>query len=537
MGSSAKLFVLIAILLPLSSRAQSELPEIPAADIPAFVDKLETDQQVRRKQLEAPRTNCLGSGDEKQLLQRVSAGALEIPLCPKAVIKLKKPIVFTKPGQKIFTSGLPLGDERATLILSSAEAGFAIESYQPKTEVRNIIVDGNRRSLGYLPPKTVGQALIQLGGEVSGVVVDGVKAGDTRTWSTIALHGGAGHDKGAGCTGAILSNNEIGPAGTSDERWADGISLACRTSVVKNNLIYDTTDGAIVVFGSPGSVILRNVIEQSNDRLLGAIAMVDYAAFNGDFTDTAVLGNLIHGKGGRIAVGIAFGPPVWFGCDSPLSRGKGGIIKYNHITGKKIGYGIAVNGVSDAVVLENRSSAEYSGSPNPSCGLGNASPGPFLISKANSLGSFQPEFREGVLSNIIYIGEGPTVASSSATAGAAEVAGAEEKKKSSSETWLDQVFVSLLGRPTDPVGAEYFQRMLGEKKATQEEIRKSIAMSQEARNKINEIYQKHLGRDGDQAGLDHFQKLMAQGGDLAAVEAAILSSAEYMTKSFRAGKH
>jgi hypothetical protein len=79
--------------------------------------------------------------------------------------------------------------------------------------------------------------------------------------------------------------------------------------------------------------------------------------------------------------------------------------------------------------------------------------------------------------------------------------------------------------------------MISEKKATQEEVRKSIAMSQEARNKINDIYQKHLGRDGDQAGLDHFQKLMAQGGDLAAVEEAILSSAEYMTKGFRAGKH
>lgn len=533
MSLTRKTLILFSLLTPLSVCAQNPLPEIPASEIPAVVDELEADQLARRKALEAPRKDCIGSGDETQILKRVNDGALEIPLCPKATIRLKKPIVLNKPGQKIFTSGLPSGDERATLVLSSAAVGFAIESYHSRTEIRNIIVDGNRRALGYLPAKTEGHALIQLGGEVTGVVVDEVKAGDPRTWSTIALHGGAGHDKGAGCTDAIVSNNEIGPAGTSDERWADGVSLACRRSVVKNNLIYDTTDGAIVVFGSPGSVIIRNVIEQSTDRLLGGIAMVDYAAFNGDFTGTAVLGNLIHGKGGRIAVGIAFGPPVWFGCDSPVSKSKGGTIKYNHITGNKIGYGIAVNGVADAVVLANISTADYSGTPNPSCGLANASPGPFLLSKANSVGNFQPEFREGILSNVIYIAEGPAAKTPSSTGSAGGGETGEKKATPESGSWLDQAFGSLLGRPADPVGAEYFQRMLSEKKATKEEVRRSIATSQEARNKINELYRKHLGREGDREGLDHFQNYLAEGGDLAGVEAQMQSSSEYMTKGFR----
>lgn len=73
-----------------------------------------------------------------------------------------------------------------------------------------------------------------------------------------------------------MENNESGPAGNSNETWADGISLACTNSTVRNNLIIDAPDGGIVIFGAPGSIIEGNIIRAETRTLLGGITMVDY---------------------------------------------------------------------------------------------------------------------------------------------------------------------------------------------------------------------------------------------------------------------
>jgi parallel beta-helix repeat protein len=58
-----------------------------------------------------------------------------------------------------------------------------------------------------------------------------------------------------------IQNNDIGPCGSDTfQQWADGISLSCRNSIVRNNMIQGATDGGIVVFGSPGSQIYNNTI-------------------------------------------------------------------------------------------------------------------------------------------------------------------------------------------------------------------------------------------------------------------------------------
>jgi hypothetical protein len=74
---------------------------------------------------------------------------------------------------------------------------------------------------------------------------------------------------------------ELGPAGQPDGTWADGISLACTDSVVRNNTIVDATDGAIVIFAAPGSIIEDNVIRAETRTLLGGIKLVDYAVYGG----------------------------------------------------------------------------------------------------------------------------------------------------------------------------------------------------------------------------------------------------------------
>ena len=54
----------------------------------------------------------------------------------------------------------------------------------------------------------------------------------------------------------------VGPAGTDAEfQWADGISYACRNGLVQNNTIIGATDGGIVIFGAPGTLVSNNVVQ------------------------------------------------------------------------------------------------------------------------------------------------------------------------------------------------------------------------------------------------------------------------------------
>jgi parallel beta-helix repeat protein len=63
------------------------------------------------------------------------------------------------------------------------------------------------------------------------------------------------------CTNATIQNNDIGPAGSDDfQQWADGISVSCLNSVVRNNMINNPTDGGIVLFGAPGTQVYNNTI-------------------------------------------------------------------------------------------------------------------------------------------------------------------------------------------------------------------------------------------------------------------------------------
>lgn len=89
-----------------------------------------------------------------------------------------------------------------------------------------------------------------------------------------------------------ITNNYIhssghGPSGAQQERrcdtgthfvgeWADGISFACSSSVVSGNTIQDATDGALVIFQSPGSTISNNTIISQDRVAMGGINLVDF---------------------------------------------------------------------------------------------------------------------------------------------------------------------------------------------------------------------------------------------------------------------
>jgi parallel beta-helix repeat protein len=88
--------------------------------------------------------------------------------------------------------------------------------------------------------------------------VEYVHSYDPRSWSCLHIAEGP-----FTCSGITIQNSDIGSCGVFQE-WADGISLSCSNSIVRNNVISDATDGGIVVFGAPGSLIQNNTISVTN---------------------------------------------------------------------------------------------------------------------------------------------------------------------------------------------------------------------------------------------------------------------------------
>ncbi len=99
-----------------------------------------------------------------------------------------------------------------------------------------------------------------MGGPNSDQLIEYVHSFDPRSWSCLHIAEG-----GLLCDNVIVQNNDIGPCGSDVyQQWADGISVSCRSAVVRNNLVNDPTDGGIVLFGSPGSLVENNTIWVTN---------------------------------------------------------------------------------------------------------------------------------------------------------------------------------------------------------------------------------------------------------------------------------
>jgi hypothetical protein len=192
---------------------------------------------------------CLAGGDQNTINDRLKFSGSEAVLCQGAVFELTDPVIINSARQKIYTKGYPEDDLRAVLRIVSADVTTAILMRDSDdVVVSHIVIDGNRPKLGYKE----GEALVYAGGYSKGQVFRAVKITEPRSWSAAHLI--------EPCTEALVEDSEIGPAGMSDYTWADGISLACTNSIIRNNLIVDATDGAIVIFAATGSLIENNII-------------------------------------------------------------------------------------------------------------------------------------------------------------------------------------------------------------------------------------------------------------------------------------
>lgn len=327
--------------------------------------------------------DCIRSGTDVEINTALLGPGARAVLCRGATFRLSHRIVLSSDGQQIYTDHLPTGDSRAHIEVADPSLSTAIFSRASNVTVHHLIVDGARTRLGRDPK---GEALIELGGDVAGIDVDHVRAFDPRGWSILHIFEGSRH-----CNGARVVDNEFGPSGHPDGEWADGISFACRSGVVRHNTISDASDGGIVIFGAPGTLVEDNLIITHSNTLLGGINLVDYRPFDGDYTGTIVRHNRIEAPGGYIKVAIAAGPAVWGASAEHVVRGAA--ITDNIIVGGHMGFGIAADGVADFNITGNKASSRFSGRRDDRCWPGTTPPGhAFVRNAASTSGTFQKEF-------------------------------------------------------------------------------------------------------------------------------------------------
>ncbi|WRT67769.1 uncharacterized protein IL334_004742 [Kwoniella shivajii] len=372
--------------------------------------------QGQKPKVKTERT-CIPSGTEVAINSALAGGGrgATVTLCAGSVHRLNSSILFTAERQTITTENNEKGINRAMLIVEGVNLAAAIRadcqgcSY---AMIRSLIIDGNRPQLLRIPK---GDALIEVGNAEYQTVKD-CKLYEPRGWS--ALHFREGDRKQ--CRFGKIVDNEIGPCG---EEWdddydgqneleppygnprADGISLACKDSIVERNVVYDTTDGAIVLFGSAGSDVRNNHIYSRTRVILGGINLVDYAPWQGDYMLVNVHHNKLHAFGRYFKVGIVIGPSSW--SDDTESIVHSASVTDNHLEGDHFGYGIVVSSATSFTVMRNTvdENSKFRGVNGPRCPKApeNGKPTAFLINRGSAKGTFQDEFVNGEVQHIICL--------------------------------------------------------------------------------------------------------------------------------------
>lgn len=323
--------------------------------------------------------SCLRFADYNVINQAFIDGGpgTKVFLCPSKSYRLTGTIVFTAADQELATYGYPTGSQRATLLVNGDFATAVQGDCRrcARVTITNLIIDGNRGKLGRIVDSTLSTGLVVIGGN-EGQTVKHNLLRDPRGFTAVHVREG---DK-LQCKGATIENNEIGPVGEEfvpaidgpdpelsplGRPLADGISIACRDSVVKQNEFYDNTDAAIVLYCSPGTVVNANTISTRTMSAMAGILMVDSTPFDGDYSGVIVKGNMIEAAKRIIRVGIGIGSAVW--SDDTETVLKGGSVLANGIRGRHMGYGIAAIGLDGWTIKDNWDEAVHSGERSARC--------------------------------------------------------------------------------------------------------------------------------------------------------------------------
>jgi hypothetical protein len=356
---------------------------------------------------------CISPGSTptatRTALQNALNAGNDCILCQKQIYEVDTTLVYKAKNQKIYTENADLISQYATIRAANRSALTAIDgSLQDSVVLERVIVDGNRYRIG-CNDMVSGEKALLLFGVRSGQKIRRTIIMSTRSWSTLQMHEGDGTS-----ANNIAEDNLIlsaGPDGrgngvstnenqTKKGHWADCMSLASRTTIIRNNFLLEPTDLGVAIFSALGSIIENNVQASWSREALGSFDMVDgitpyqSGTYDGKpaypYTGTIVRNNYSDAYGSRINIGFALGQPIWQG--SYIMVMTNGTVTGNKMSGGAYGYGIAIRGVADFTVTGNVSTATHSGKGN---GAGAAPPDPaaFQYYKANTWTStLQPEF-------------------------------------------------------------------------------------------------------------------------------------------------
>jgi hypothetical protein len=281
---------------------------------------------------------------------------------------------FTKSGQQIYTKGASSIRDYAIIKIINPRLVTIITAEGIKDIViKNVRLDGNRdnmRPKGGVTPSNPFIALGQLGGDnqtIKNCVITNARC--SGGWAAIHVHPYAFNTTiqdniifGAGVD--ILGN------GRSDLEYpfgfGDGVSVAARNSLVKNNLIIDATDEAVMVQGAPGTKVENNVVVALSREVFAGIALIDPAKYSlldaakktYDFRGVKVKNNLVNALGSRVHIGYACGKNV-FSFNQTEQIIVGGELIDNIMIGDIGGYGFAVGGVKDFKIKNNKASGVF----------------------------------------------------------------------------------------------------------------------------------------------------------------------------------
>ncbi len=309
-------------------------------------------------------------------LQSVLDSGKNLLLEKKGIYEVTKTLVYKFSNQKISTRDAVCISDYATLRIADPGLMLLVDGAQKDDIVlENVILDGNRYSLS-----TVAKTEITGGGGQPPMVFFGGFGAkgqkvlsnvfmSTRTWSTLKVHEGSTNVL---VEGNIFLGAGVDPRGNGREKsetpfaWGDAVSCAAEKTIIRNNLIIDPTDVGIVFYGAPGSIAENNVIACISRESLGGINMVDGFLYplkdpnHFSYQGTVVKNNYIDSFGARIHISIPMGTGIWV----PSTQARtlvGATVCGNTIAGGAAGYGLAVNGVEDFTIYDNKSIANYSG--------------------------------------------------------------------------------------------------------------------------------------------------------------------------------
>ena len=323
---------------------------------------------------------CINGGTDADIQSALNLGG-DAVLCQFSSFTLYNTVQFKFPNTIIYTEYNPVGAARAVLHVGAASVVTAVTARNiSQAQLRNVIVDGGRPTFGY--QRNFPQALVDFGGDASDQVVSWVEAYEPRGWSTVYMNEGNKSWNGSawvgGCTGGQVTHNNVHNAGDHANLYADGISYACRNGYVGYNTVTDATDGGIIVFGAPGTLIESNTISNSNAIGLGGIGFdgIPYQRFvviNGtstlvnDSSGTIVQNNTISSGlyfgAVTMEIAVAMGPRAWWSsCDFPSNEAKvvyGATINNNMLSGANFEYGFVADGV-DHLTATGNYLAQYS---------------------------------------------------------------------------------------------------------------------------------------------------------------------------------